>query len=313
MGAEATTRVAIIPDELSERVREQAVRATRGLGDKRLGGMSRTEASRTYLFQWTAGLWRVSWEYDHNRDQPTSLRPLSLPQATKLRPEGDHTRRSSGARTPGCTQSEAASGGPREELVQALPQHLKDTKHKKVSEQEAPDRAAGQLEATRATLKVQSRTSPRNPGMRWLRALLTELGERGPRWSVSKTSWRKRRRHPNRISLKMRFVHSSMRPPNRSVTSYWMRQRRGNTSFRCSADESVPAAPTAIRPAQMSRYSKIQTSSRTLQTHYRAWRVCVRTLQNSWLEGRPHGVRTVYVESLQATPCIRTMTPLRCW
>jgi hypothetical protein len=146
MGAEATTRVAIIPDELSERVREQAVRATRGLGDKRLGGMSRTEASRTYLFQWTAGLWRVSWEYDHNRDQPTSLRPLSLPQATKLRPEGDHTRRSSGARTPGCTQSEAASGGPREELVQALPQHLKDTKHKKVSEQEAPDRAAGQLE-----------------------------------------------------------------------------------------------------------------------------------------------------------------------
>jgi hypothetical protein len=134
-------------------------------------------------------------------------------------PEGDHTRRSSGARTPGCTQSEAASGGPREELVQALPQHLKDTKHKRVSEQEAPDRAAGQLEATRATLKVQSRTSPRNPGMRWLRALLTELGERGPRWSVSKTSWRKRRRHPNRISLKMRFVHSSMRPPNHSVTS----------------------------------------------------------------------------------------------
>jgi site-specific DNA recombinase len=40
----------IISDELWKQVQEQAARATRGLGVKRLGGMSRTEASRKYLF-----------------------------------------------------------------------------------------------------------------------------------------------------------------------------------------------------------------------------------------------------------------------
>jgi hypothetical protein len=43
----------------------------------------------------------------------------------------------------------------REELVQALLQHLRDTKHKKVSEQEATDRTAGQMEATRDNLRTQ--------------------------------------------------------------------------------------------------------------------------------------------------------------
>jgi hypothetical protein len=118
MGAEATTRVAIIRDELSERVRQQAVRATRGLGDKRLGGMSRTEASRTYLFQWTAGLWRVSWECDHNHDQPTSP-----PQATKLRQEATIPVETLERELLAALSRKLQVEDLREELVQALLQH----------------------------------------------------------------------------------------------------------------------------------------------------------------------------------------------
>jgi hypothetical protein len=40
----------IVSDELWTRVQEQTVKATRGFGVQRLGGMNRTEASRKYLF-----------------------------------------------------------------------------------------------------------------------------------------------------------------------------------------------------------------------------------------------------------------------
>lgn len=39
----------IVSDELFAQAQEQFARATRGFGVKRLGGLSRTEASRKYL------------------------------------------------------------------------------------------------------------------------------------------------------------------------------------------------------------------------------------------------------------------------
>jgi DNA invertase Pin-like site-specific DNA recombinase len=168
----------IISDELWKQVQEQAARATRGLGVKRLGGMSRTEASRKYLF---SGLLKCGvcggnmtitttdpprYGCTRHRNQRTCLNKATiLVEALERQFVSALTEK---------LQSETF----REELVQALLHHLQDEKNKSLSRQDGTARAAGELEAARATLTIQVENlvrAVRECG--GSRALLAELGE----------------------------------------------------------------------------------------------------------------------------------------
>lgn len=145
----------IISDELWEQVAQQFVRATRGLGVKRLGGMTRTEASRRYLF---SGILKCGWCGANMTI--TTTNPPRYGCSTK------RNRRTCANRATirlevlerefmSALSEKLQSEDIREELVQALLQNLRDTKNKRLSERNAVDRERGELEATRRTLTIQ--------------------------------------------------------------------------------------------------------------------------------------------------------------
>ena len=134
----------IISDELWKQVQEQAARATRGLGVKRLGGMSRTEASRKYLFSGLlkcgvcggnmtiTGINPPRYGCTRHRNQRTCLnRATILVEALERQFVSALAEK---------LQSEIL----REELVQGLLHHLQDEKNKSLSRQDATARAAGE-------------------------------------------------------------------------------------------------------------------------------------------------------------------------
>jgi site-specific DNA recombinase len=175
----------IISDELWEQVAQQFVRATRGLGVKRLGGMNRTEASRRYLF---SGLLACGW-CGANMTITTTNPP-------RYGCSSNRSRRTCDNRATilvevlekefiSAISEKLRSEDIREELVQALLQNLRDAKNKKLGEQNAVDKERGELEATRSTLTTQienlADAIQNSGGSRTLLAKLTEAEARRDR------------------------------------------------------------------------------------------------------------------------------------
>jgi site-specific DNA recombinase len=170
--------VRIISDELWEQVQQQFVRATRGLGVKRLGGMARTEASRRYLF---SGLLKCGlcganmtitttnpprYGCSSNRNRRTCPN-----RATILL---DVLEREFISALGAKLQSDEI----REELVQAVLQNLQHAESRRLSDQIAAVGERGHLEETRKTLKTQienlARAIQEYGGSRALHTNLTE-------------------------------------------------------------------------------------------------------------------------------------------
>lgn len=168
----------IISDELFARVQEQLKRATRGFGVKRLGGMTRTEASRRYLF---SGLLKCG---------ACGANMTIVTNAPARYGCADHRNRSTCAnRTTirledlerefiGALAANLQSEALREELVKTLLDYLKTKKAVTESNQAVGDQNREQMRATRKTLDTQLQnvmSAIRDCG--YSRTLLTELTE----------------------------------------------------------------------------------------------------------------------------------------
>jgi hypothetical protein len=168
----------IVSDELFARVRERLKRATRGFGVKHLGGMTRTEASRKYLFSGllkcglcggnmtivTTNPARYGCADHRNRN--------TCPNKATIRLE-DLEKEFMGALAANL-QSETL----REELVQTLLEYLKTQKAKTASGHTAAEHNREQMQATRRTLQNQIQnviSAIRDCGHS--RALLAELDD----------------------------------------------------------------------------------------------------------------------------------------
>jgi hypothetical protein len=168
----------IISDELWTQVQEQFARATRGFGVKRLGGMSRTEASRKYLF---SGLLRCGlcggkmnitttnpprYGCTNRREQKTCPNKATIPLELLER------------QFVSVLSEKLQSEDLREELIQALLENLQDGKNKRLAAQDATIQERRDLEQARETLTIQIRNlacAIRECGSS--RALLAELTE----------------------------------------------------------------------------------------------------------------------------------------
>jgi site-specific DNA recombinase len=168
----------IISDELWTRVQEQSTKATRGFGVKRLGGMSRTEASRRYLF---SGLLKCAVCGGNMTITTTKPPRYGCSRHRNERTCGNKATilvEALERQFVSAITEKLQSNTFREELVQALVHYLQDERNKSLSRQDGTARAAGELEAARATLTIQVENlvrAVRECG--GSRALLAELGE----------------------------------------------------------------------------------------------------------------------------------------
>jgi site-specific DNA recombinase len=215
------------------------MRATKGFGVKRLGGMSRTEASRKYLF---SGLLRCGlcggnmtitstktprYGCANHRNSGICVNKATIPlQALEKEFMAALSER---------LQSETI----REELVQVPMQHVKTAKGRTLSEQHDAERQREEMEATRKTLGFQMENlvrAIRESGHS--RALIADLTE-----------------VEARIARLDEILTSSARPAALEVTEHEVRTFINSRAL--SFGEILAASPEAVRQELQKRISSI--------------------------------------------------------
>jgi Recombinase zinc beta ribbon domain len=227
------------PARQFEAVQRQFMRATKGFGVKRLGGMSRTEASRKYLF---SGLLRCGlcggnmtitstkpprYGCANHRNSGICVNKATIPlQALEKEFMAALSER---------LQSETI----REELVQVPMQHVKTAKGRTLSEQHDAERQREEMEATRKTLGFQMENlvrAIRESGHS--RALIADLTE-----------------VEARIARLDEILTSSARPAALEVTEHEVRTFINSRAL--SFGEILAASPEAVRQELQKRISSI--------------------------------------------------------
>jgi DNA invertase Pin-like site-specific DNA recombinase len=145
----------IVPDELFAQAQEQFVRATRGFGVERLGGMTRTAASRKYLFSGLLRCGLCGGNMTIRTTNPVRYGCSNHRESKSCSNKATILLKSLEKAFISSLSSNLEQGLLHENVVRGVMRHLKASMGRSREQRADTERQRDHLEATRRTLRVQ--------------------------------------------------------------------------------------------------------------------------------------------------------------